>query len=171
MPEQLMRGSPIKALAVVLAVPVEALAAETRISRKPSAFSLGGSETMGTESNEFFDGLEAAGLDEVRARLAAERYGEGGRRRQLAQEWVLRKEQAIEAESQRSRDATQSSQAVTASRAVEEARRAADAAERAASAVEEQARQAQKANRVAITALAIAIIGAIIAVISFFKGI
>jgi hypothetical protein len=98
---------------------------------------------MGAEHDQFMQTLEAAGLDEIRARLAVDAYGEAGNRRAIAKEWVVRKEQAIEAEAQRARDTVQAEQITIASRA-------ADAAERQASA-------AEKATRIAIGALVISL--------------
>jgi hypothetical protein len=62
---------------------------------------------MGAEHDQFLQSLESAGLDEVRARLAVDAYGDASNRRGIAKEWVLRKKQALEAEAQRARDALQ----------------------------------------------------------------
>jgi hypothetical protein len=126
---------------------------------------------MNDEADRFIASLESAGLEEVRTRLATDRYGEAGNRRAIAENWVRQKEREAEESAQRVRDATQVSQAETAARAVNEARRAADAADRAAEAAEEQARQAQKANRIAATALVVAIAAAIMSLIALAREI
>jgi hypothetical protein len=117
---------------------------------------------MGAEHDQFMASLEDAGLDEIRARLAVDAYGEAGNRRSIAREWVTRKEQAIAAEAQRSRDILQASQAETASRAAEAAERAAEAAER-------QATTAEKATRIATAALIVAIVASILSLIALVR--
>lgn len=56
----------------------------------------------------FLQELEDAGLNEVKARLAAKIYSPIGPKSDIAKDWVLRKEQALEVETRRLEDAPQS---------------------------------------------------------------
>jgi hypothetical protein len=91
------------------------------------------------EYETFTRELEALGVDEVRARLLNNQYGKVGHKREIAQDWLNRKDMAQHREI---------------------AKRASDAAERAANAAAEQAKQAQRANRVAIASLIVSLIAA-----------
>jgi hypothetical protein len=94
--------------------------------------------------------LEEAGIDEVRARLLNNQYAKISPKRDIAQDWLNRKEMEHTRQRQAQADAT---------------------AERAAAATQEQAKQAQRANRIAATALLIAIAAAIMSVIALAKKI
>jgi hypothetical protein len=122
-------------------------------------------------TDAFIQELEDAGPDEVRMRLLSNVYAPISPKRDIAKDWLARKDQAINNEAQRARDALQAEQVSAASRAVAAADRAADAADRAAAAAEEQARQAQRANRIAATALFIAIAAGIMSLIALAKKI
>ena len=105
-------------------------------------------------AEEFFADLDDLGEAVVRERLIAGIYGSGNQKKELAQEWLRRREIAREAAAE--------------SEKVAIAARAADAASRAASAAEEQARLARTANTRATIALVIAIGTAIVAIIDMF---
>ena len=91
------------------------------------------------EFEAFIRELKALGVDEVRARLLNNQYGKVGHKREIAQDWLNRKDMAQQREI---------------------AKRASDAAERAPDAAAEQAKQAQRANRVAIASLIVSLIAA-----------
>src|ERR1700745_1853370 len=54
------------------------------------------SNIMNDEADRFIASLESAGLEEVRTRLATDRYGEAGNRRAIAENWVRQKEREAE---------------------------------------------------------------------------
>jgi hypothetical protein len=91
----------------------------------------------------FLQELEDAGLNEVKARLAAKIYSPIGPKSDIAKDWVLRKEQPLEVETRRLEDAHKVEQALTISRTAE--------------AAERQALAAEKATRVAVAALVVAV--------------
>jgi len=106
---------------------------------------------MSAENLEaFYAQLESLGEQEIRVRLARQAYGDAGHKRQLAEEWVQRKE----------RERTAASNADMASAAS----RSADAAERAAKAADAQARTAKHALTTAIIATIIAAIALIVSI-------
>jgi predicted nucleotidyltransferase len=105
----------------------------------------------------FIQELEVAGVDEVRARVLNNQYSKVSPKREIAQDWLNRKEMKHQRERQ--------------ARADEIALRASSAAERAADAAKEQAKQAQQANRIAATALVIAVAAAIMSLIALAKKI
>jgi hypothetical protein len=114
-------------------------------------------------TDAFIQELEEAGPDEVRMRLLSNVYSPVSPKRDIAKDWLARKEQAANNEAQRVRDALQAAQASAASRAVEAADRAADAAER-------QANTAEKATRIAIAALIVAMGAAILSLVAMIRA-
>ena len=117
------------------------------------------------EPKEFYAELEAAGVEEVRNRIASGTYSvRVGEKGALAQEWVRRKDQEWWLVRQARQDAA-------TTRAVEDASRAADAAERAAKAAERQATTAKKGTRIARAALVVAIVAALLSLIAMARGI
>ena len=94
----------------------------------------------------FFAELEQLGEDEVHNRVAAGIYSSANRKKELAELWLSRKDQARS-------DADRSEALKTARSASAAAVRAADAAELAAAAAESQATIARRAWKTAIVAI------------------
>ena len=107
-------------------------------------------------TQQFWAELDALGEETVRERVVVGAYGSGHNKKELAQEWLRRKDQARALSLELDRMGI-------ASKAAQAAIQAADAASRAAEAAEEQGRLARSASTRATLAVVIAVIAAIIA--------
>jgi hypothetical protein len=125
--------------------------------------------SIGFSQDEFWQELDKLGPDEVRVRIKTGIYSNVNTKRGLAEEWLLRKEQAIQRDKDERSEATALRHLSAAEEAAEASREQASAARGQAAAALEQATAAASQARTAKIALVIAIAALTISLASPIK--